>query len=31
MYDEVLEEDRRPVPGVKEEKVKAWLENEVGK
>ena len=30
-YDEVLEEDRRPVPGVNEEKVKAWLENEVGK
>ena len=27
----VLEEDRRPVPGVMEEKVKAWLENEVGK
>ena len=30
-YDEVLQEDRRPIPGQKEEKVKAWLENEVGK
>ena len=30
-YDEVLEEDLRPVPGVKEEQVKAWLEKEVGK
>ena len=30
-YDEVLQEDRRPIPGVKEEKVKAWLEKEVGK
>jgi len=27
---EVLQEDRRPVPGVTEEKVKAWLKNEVG-
>jgi hypothetical protein len=30
-YDEVLQEDRRPVPGLKEEKVKAWLEKEIGK
>ena len=30
-YDEVLQEDRKPIPGQKEEKVKAWLENEVGK
>ena len=30
-YDEVLQEDRRPIPGQKEEKVKAWLENELGK
>ena len=30
-YDEVLQDDRRPIPGQKEEKVKAWLENEVGK
>ena len=30
-YDEVLQEDRRPIPGHKEVKVKAWLENEVGK
>ena len=30
-YDEVLQEDRRPIPGLKEEKVKGWLENEVGK
>jgi hypothetical protein len=30
-YDEVLEEDRRPIPGLKEEKVKNWLEKEVGK
>ena len=30
-YDEVLQEDRRPIPGVKEKKVKAWLEKEVGK
>jgi hypothetical protein len=29
--DEVPQEDRRPIPGQKEEKVKAWLENEVGK
>ena len=27
-YEEVLQEDRRPIPGVKEEKVKAWLEKE---
>ena len=27
----VLQEDRRPIPGQREEKVKAWLENEVGK
>jgi hypothetical protein len=27
-YDEVLQEDRRPIPGQKEETVKAWLENE---
>ena len=35
MYDEVLQEDRRLIPGLKEEKVKVcqWLENlnEVGK
>ena len=30
-YEEVLEEDRRPVPGVKEEEVKVWLEQELGK
>lgn len=30
-YDEVLQEDRRAVPGLKEEKVKTWLEKEVGK
>ena len=30
-YDEVLQENRRPIPGQKEEKVKTWLENEVGK
>jgi hypothetical protein len=30
-YDEVLQDDRRPIPGQKEEKVKAWLVNEVGK
>ena len=30
-YEEVLQEDHRPIPGQKEEKVKAWLENEVGK
>jgi hypothetical protein len=27
-YEEVLQEDRKPIPGVKEEKVKAWLEKE---
>lgn len=31
IYDDVLEEDRRPIPGLKEEKIKAWLEKEVGK
>ena len=30
-YEEVLQEDRRPVPGVMEETVKAWLEDIVGK
>ena len=30
-YDEVLQEDRRPILSQKEEKLKAWLENEVGK
>ena len=30
-YDEVLQEDRWPIPGQKEEKVKAWVEDEVGK
>lgn len=30
-YDEVVQEDLRPIPGLKEEKVKAWLEEEVGK
>ena len=30
-YDDVLDEDRRPIPGLKEEKVKAWQEKEVVK
>ena len=30
-YDEVIQEDRKPIPGLKEEKVKTWLEKEVGK
>lgn len=30
-YDEVLQEDRKPIPGVKEEEVKAWLMKETGK
>ena len=29
-YDEVLQEDRNPIPN-QEEKIKAWLENELGK
>ena len=30
-YDKVLQDDLRPIPGVKEKNVKAWLEKEVGK
>jgi hypothetical protein len=30
-YEEVLQEDCWPIPGQKEEEIKAWLENEVGK
>ena len=30
-YNEVVQEDLRPVPGVKDEEVKAWIEKEVGK
>jgi len=30
-YDEVLQEDHKPIPGVKEEEVKTWLEEELGK
>jgi hypothetical protein len=30
-YEEVLQEDRRPIPGVKEEEVKAWLDKGLGK
>jgi hypothetical protein len=29
-YDEVLQEDRKPIPGVKEEEVKTWLMKETG-
>lgn len=30
-YEEVLQEDLRPTPGVKDEEAKAWLLNELGK
>ena len=30
-YEEVLQEDRRPIPSVKEEGVKTWLDKELGK
>jgi len=30
-YEEVLQEDRRPIPGVRDEEVKAWLKKELGK
>jgi len=30
-YEEVLQEDLRPIPGVKEEKANAWLLKELGK
>ena len=30
-YDEDLQEDTKPIPGLKEEKVKTWLEKELGK
>jgi len=29
-YEEVLQEDRKPIPGVKEEELTAWLKKELG-